>query len=242
MGRLPVSTESLRSSLVALVRAGFAPVASQEGSQVSFVGDVNRYLREECAQVEAILRRERYVRRLLFAEGADAQLEAVWRSMRSNRADRGSVYIDEDLSIPRRIILLGGTGSGKSFVIKRGFIGAVSRFETGGPAPFLLDLDAHLGTRLDVTEALDTKYDGMFSRAVAEHQAGCYLMLDSLDDRLLRTSRRFPNDLKNFLHRYSPNLAGCIIACRRAAFDPDWFRNSRLGLETFHVDYLGAGV
>ena len=64
-------------------------------------------------------------------------------------------------------------------------------------------------------------------------------MLDSLDDRLLRSNRRFPNDLKTVLQRFSSQLAGCIIACRRAAFDPDWFRNSPLGLKPFHVDNLG---
>ena len=64
-------------------------------------------------------------------------------------------------------------------------------------------------------------------------------MLDSLDDRLLRSNRRFPTDLKTVLQRYGSQLAGCIIACRRAAFDPDWFRKFQPVLEAFHVDNLG---
>ena len=212
----------------------------ENGSQVSMIEHLSRHIKTECAEIEALLRREQYVRRILFAEGVNAQFEAIWRSMRRRQSASGGSYSDEDLFAPRRMILIGGTGSGKSFVIKRGFVDAASEFETGGPAPFLLDLDAHLGTRLDVVEALDTKYRGLFSKAIAEHKPGCYLMLDSLDDRLLRTHRRFPNDLKAFLQRYNSQLAGCIIACRRAAFDPDWFRNSPLDLEVFHVDHLGA--
>jgi hypothetical protein len=215
-------------------------VAPEEGSKVSVVEDLRRHLKEECAEIEAVLRREQYVHRTLFAEGANPYFETFRRSMMRKKTDNVSVYADEDLFMPRRMILLGGTGSGKSFVIKRGFVGAASRFETGGPAPFLLDLDAHLGTQLELVEAIDTKYDGMFSKALSEYKPGCYLMLDSLDDRLLRTNRRFPNDLRAVLQRCSLHLAGCIIACRRAAFDPEWFRNSPLGLEVFHVDHLGA--
>jgi len=202
------------------------------------LGDLNRHLGEETLEIEQILRREQYVRRLLFAEGTDPRVEAAWRSVRARRAGRDSVYTDEELFVPKRIILVGGTGSGKSFVLKRAYVGAVRRFGAEQPAPFFLDLDANLGTRLDVVEALESKYEGMFSRALAEHKPGCYLMLDSLDDRVLRSGSRFVNDLKQFLHKLGRHTAGCIIACRRAAFDPDWFRNSRLGLETFHVDHL----
>ena len=205
---------------------------------MSLLGDLNRHLGEETLEIEKILRREQYVRRLLFAEGTDPRVEAAWRSVRARRAGRDSVYTDEELFVPKRIILVGGTGSGKSFVLKRAYVGAVRRFGAEQPAPFFLDLDANLGTRLDVVEALESKYEGMFSRALAEHKPGCYLMLDSLDDRVLRSGSRFVNDLKQFLHKLGRHTAGCIIACRRAAFDPDWFRNSRLGLETFHVDHL----
>ena len=174
---------------------------------------LSRHIKTECAEIESLLRREQYVRRILFADGVNAQFEAIWRSMRRKQSASGASYSDEDLFAPRRMLLLGGAGSGKSLVIKRAFVGAASRFATGGPAPFLLDLDAHLGTRLDVVEALDTKYQGVFSKAIAEYNPGCYLMIDSLDDRLLRSDRRFPNDLKAVLQGVNSKLAGCFIAC-----------------------------
>ena len=205
---------------------------------MSLLGDLTHHLGEETSEIEQILRREQYVRRLLFAEGTDPRVEAAWRSAQTRRAGRDSIYTDEDLFVPRRLILVGGTGSGKSFVLKRAFVGAVRRFNAEQPAPFFLDLDAHLGTRLDIGDALESKYEGMFSRALAEHKPGCYLMLDSLDDRVLRSGSRFVNDLKQFLQRHGRHTVGCIIACRRAAFDPDWFRSFRPAFETFHTDHL----
>ncbi len=201
--------------------------------------NLGKLLRKRGQQLEETLRKEQYIQRFVFKEGTDPEAEIILRSMRRESAETVSVYTDDELATPKWIVLLGGTGAGKSLVLKRAYLRAIHASVAEAPAPFLLDLDAHLGSRLDLTEALDASYEGLFSRALEEHKPGAFLMVDSLDDRLLRSSPRFMNDLKAFLQRWRSRVVGCIIACRRAAYDPEWLHLSPVFFETYNVDHLG---
>jgi hypothetical protein len=139
------------------------------------------------------------------------------------------------------MLLLGNQGSGKSLVLKFAFLAAAKRFMEDGnaPIPLLLDLDSDLGSSLDIAEALDHRYEGSFSHSAVDHTSVYWLFLDSLDERLLRVENRFVKDLEMFISGHSHVLAGCIVACRRSVWQPDWFQQVSAKLVPYHVDYLG---
>ncbi len=209
---------------------------------MSYLDDARKVLSSRISEIKAFLEREQYVRRFVFKEGEDAQQAfQLYRLLGHNRSHENTLLKDEELIQGRRIMLIGNAGSGKTLVFHYAFLKAAEKFfrDASGPVPFLLDLHGNLGSDNDIARALDHRYEGLFSRVKNEHPVSCLLFFDSLDERLLKESPRFVRDLEFFLLDLGGRLAGCIIACRRAAWSQDWFRDKSIGLATYHVDYLG---
>lgn len=208
---------------------------------MSFLAEMSRTLSEHATREEKLLKAEGNIRRHLFRAGdQDPRVLLALRKYPAGETNTSNLLLDEELAgEPRWMLLVGGAGAGKSFVLRRIFTLAARQVRPDRPVPFLLDLDRDLGTALDIRAALDRVYANLFSAAFKEHKEGCYLLLDSLEDRVQKSGREFVNDLKGFLQENPDKLKGCIIACRQTAYDPSWFEETLFATERFHVDYLG---
>ncbi len=199
--------------------------------------DLRESLQRKSAILNADLERDGYIRRVVSKEGTDPRVKLAQRVYDPDGVS-GEILSEEELCHPAKRVLLGGAGSGKSYVLRKAFIEAVTAFSPNSPAPFFLDLYLDLGSKLEFIQTLDANYGGLFSRAVAEHGPGCILFIDSLDDRLIHESPRFINDLKLFLFTSANRLAGFVLACRRSIYSPAWFGTSSATPEVFQVDWL----
>jgi hypothetical protein len=207
---------------------------------MSFSNDARIALARRIAEVRELLQRERYVPRLLYKEGEDPrQIYQLHHFLEPNLFKEENILKDDQVVPYRRLVLIGNAGSGKSLILGYAFLRASESFlkDSALPVPFLLDLHNELAPDNDVARALDFKYQKLFTRALSEHVAGCSLLLDGLDERLLKESPRFVKSLEFFLEDNGGRLAGSIIACRRAAWNPNWFQSLRV--HVYHVDYVG---
>jgi hypothetical protein len=208
---------------------------------MSFHDDACLALSTSVAEARQLLNREQYVHRLIYREGEDPrQAYQLYNFLDEHRPQQNNILKDSEVLPNRRIVLIGNAGSGKSLILTRLFVASAERFrsDTLAPIPFFLDLHRELDTNNDLTRALDFKYGGFFSKAIKEHPDGCVLVLDGLDERLLKVSQRFVKDLEFFLQEVSGSLNSLVVACRRAAWNPDWFKALAIRPEVFHADYL----
>ena len=208
---------------------------------MSFHDDARAALNTFLLEAKELLTREQYVHRLIYREGEDArQAYQLYHFLDEHSAQQNNILKDGDVSPNRRVILIGNAGSGKSLILTHLFAEAAERFQSNtlAPIPFFLDLHSELDSNNDVTRALDFKYRGFFSKAIKEYPHGCVLILDGLDERLLKVSQRFVRDLEFFLQEISASLNSLVVACRRAAWNPDWFKGLTIRPEVFHADHL----
>ncbi len=208
---------------------------------MSFLEEVSRTLSVHASREEKLLRAEGNIRRHLFRVGdQDPRVLLALRKYPAREMIAPNLFSDEQLAgAPCRMVLVGGAGAGKSFVLRRIFTLAARQIHPDRPVPFLLDVDRDLGTDLDIRAALDRVYGNLPSSAFRQHEKGCYLLLDSLEDRVQKSGLEFVNDLKGFLQSNLDKLKGCVIACRQTAYDPSWFEGTPFAGELFHVDHLG---
>lgn len=186
-----------------------------------------------------------YARRTLIREGTSRQEAAylrMWRSLALSGSD-DRLLADDQLTTVSRLAIVGDAGCGKSYILQNAYLGAARAFVASSDAPLacFLDLLRHLSTRHSLEEALDYRYRGLFSRIRSEHEPGCVLFLDALDERLLSEQNPFDfvNELLFFLSDHRDQLRSVVIACRRTAWDPVWFRDSEPGWDVYHADHLG---
>ncbi len=98
------------------------------------------------------------------------------------------------------------------------------------------DLPTELSTA-SIEEALNVRHAEWFKRAHTETSVRCALFLDGLDE-VLRRSRPFINTLEFFLQRHWTSLARVVVACRRAAWSPNWITTPPVQLAAYHADDL----
>ncbi len=207
-----------------------------------FLDEACRLLKSRASSLEEKL--SEYVPRVLIRgdiSPADATYaRGFYRFLPSSEQQ---AFEDTKLATLVRTVVIGDAGSGKSFIIRRAFIESIQRFldsPTDTPVPFLLDLGQDLIADQDITMALDHWYDGLFTRTVAEHDSGCVLFLDSLDEKLLKVPDEigFINAIDLFLSTHKNCLSSVMLACRRAFWNSTWFGRSEPTFEVFHADHL----
>ncbi len=208
---------------------------------MAFHDDACLALNTSLAEARQLLNREQYVHRLIYREGEDPrEAYQLYHFLDEHRARQNNILKDSEVLPNRRIVLIGNAGSGKSLILTHLFAAAAERFQsdTLAPIPFFLDLHRDLDSNNDLTRALNFKYRGFFSKALKEDSHGCVLVLDGLDERLLKVSQRFVRDLEFFLQEISVSLNSLVVACRRAVWNPDWFRRLSIQPEVFQADHL----
>ena len=164
-------------------------------------------------------------------------------SIQSTGAPR-TVLPDQQFSQHPRLHLVGNAGSGKSYILTFGYLQAAQALLTdlSRSLPLFLDLGHDLLTNMDVCRSLDYQSNGLFSRATQEHGPGCALFLDGLDEAQ-RKNTLFINDLRCFIQQHGDRLPQVVIACRRAAWKPEWFLSTdSTPAAVYHSDYLGEDV
>lgn len=183
---------------------------------------------------------EDYVPRVLVREGVSREEAAEWRPwIRSELPETQSKFLDDSGVVTRsRLVIIGDAGSGKSYILQNAYLEATATFLDSAytPIPFFLDLSKQLSRRHSIREALDYWYERLFSQASSEHEPGCALFLDALDERLLTEANPhdFITELLIFLRDHKDQLSNVILACRRAVWRPNWFSS----WDVYHADYL----
>lgn len=211
---------------------------------MAFIEEARNFLQQELLPyLRDLLDQEGYVHRLICREDVDTTMARALHRLRERQGRNDDVIEDRELELQPYLLLIGNAGSGKSFILIFGYIQAAQRFlnDPSAPFPFFLDLDNDLLSELSVESierALDYKHSRLFHRALTESPAGGALFLDGLDE-VLRRSRFFINDLQIFLDKHWRNLKRIAIACRRAAWSPEWFSKDPVRLAVYHADHLG---
>ena len=150
---------------------------------------------------------EGYIPRILAQEGLDHREISSLRNLRRLVAPNpdGGLLEDTQITGCPRLIIIGDTGSGKSYILQHVFLNAAQAFlaSANSPLPCFLDLKRGLSNQPSVEESLKQvlRRRYLFDRVSSEHEAGCILFLDALDERLLeeRNDYSFVNGLFNFI-------------------------------------------
>lgn len=213
---------------------------------MSYLDTLHMLLKHRAGQLEAQL--NGYVPRVLIREVPEDDLcprDAGYIRSFSQfwpAAEQRSLPDEKVAELPRAVVI-GDTGSGKSFILQRAFLRSIRRFisdPSGVPAPFFLDLGEDLIADHDIEAALDHWNESAFSIATEEHGPGCILFFDSLDEKLLKVVDKtaFVNLIDRFVVEHSSALTGVVLACRRALWDWRWFRGVDPSFEVFQADNL----
>ncbi len=210
--------------------------------QTSFLDEARVVVSQTLADYQK--QTEDYVPRILVREGASRQEISESRSYRQlGMPVPEQMLIDhsEITSFPR-MALIGNAGSGKTYAVRHAYLGAAETFllASDTPMPCLLNLERHLSTRRGIEEALDRRYRDLFGRLSSEHEPGCVLFLDGLDDRLRTEPNHFDfvNSLLCFLADHSNQLSSVVLACRRPYWNPSWVAGSEPPWAVYHTDFL----
>ena len=211
---------------------------------MSFIEEARRFLQQNILpDIENVLEKGGYIHRPLFREEADIDKALAFRQLYQHQQDNNDILEDQNLEKEPNLALIGNAGAGKSFILEYGYTKAIQRFldDLAAPFPLFLKLGQQLPTSLDIESALNSQYQQLFQRSLTEHDSGCALFLDGLDEVLQDTSR-FLVDLQIFLQKHASYLKQTVVACRRAAWHSDWFSEGSFPLVVYHVDYLDREV
>lgn len=184
-----------------------------------------------------------YVGRVLVKEGTDPAQIAQFKSLRRIlKSDIRDVLEVSELARCSRVVVLGQSGSGKSYILAHAYVRAVRQFLTSpaSPMPFYLDLYRDLYASAAIAEGLERRYNRLFGRVSAEHEPGCILILDALDGRLGVEPKPldFMNELCGFLNDHSDTMKTVVLACQRGAWESGWLLNSPEQWTVYHTDHL----
>jgi hypothetical protein len=209
---------------------------------MKFLDEARAVLHETLPEIQE--RTGDYVPRILVREGTSRQDTAQLRSLRRLAIpDLEGLFLDDaQITSCPRVAIIGDAGSGKSYVLQNAYLEAARVFlrSSDAPLPCFLDLARHLSIRRSLEEALNRRYQGLFGRLRSEHEPGCVLFLDALDERLSTEENPydFINEILSFLKSYQYQLSSVVLACRRALWNANWFRNSVPPWDVYHTDHL----
>jgi hypothetical protein len=181
---------------------------------MSFLEEVTRTLSMRATREEKLLKAEGNIRRYLYRAGdEDPRVLLALRKYPAREMNTPNLFSDEQLAIaPCRMVLVGGAGAGKSFVLCRIFSLAARQIRPDRPVPFLLDLDRDLGTDLNIRASLERVYGKLPSSAFQEHEKGCFLLLDSLEINPRVIKRKMSKwKKKRPEHRHRPPLTKTFL-------------------------------
>lgn len=207
-----------------------------------FVDEARAVLHETLPEIQE--RTRDYVPRILVREGTSRQDTAQLRSLRRLAIpDLEGVFLDDaQITSCPRLAIIGDAGSGKSYILQNAYLEAAHIFlsSSDAPLPCFLDLVRHLSTPHRLEEALNRRYRGLFRRLASERGRGCVVFLDALDERLLTEENHydFVNGLLSSFEDHQDQLTSIVLACRRALWNPNWFRNSVPPWDVYHTDHL----
>lgn len=140
-----------------------------------------------------------------------------------------------------RVVVLGGAGAGKSFLLMSRYLAAVTRYvaDSSQPIPLWLDMGRDLGTDRSVEQALQRESGGVWE-AVRRDEEKCVIFLDALDEVLAAEDRPrgLINDLRSFLDDNRSVLAQVMIACRRHAWSRAYLDSCEPAFRIVQVDTL----
>ncbi len=189
---------------------------------------------------------EGYIPRILAHEGLSRREISSLRSLRRLVAPDPESRLLEDTQITGcpRLVIIGDAGSGKSYILQHAFLNAAQAFlaSANSPLPCFLDLKRGLSNQPSVEESLKQvlRRRYLFDRVSSEHEAGCILFLDALDERLSteKNDYDFVNGFLNFIQDYRECLSSVVLACRRVIWNLDWLRNSQFPWQIYNADHL----
>lgn len=149
---------------------------------------------------------------------------------------------DSDICYISNMILLGNSGSGKSYILKYGCIQAAEAYLRGdyNRIPFWLDL-SNLGSDNDIKKQLDRDNQGLFSQLWEKTSYGIAIFFDSLDE-LLADNPLFIKDLRNFIKDFTSDRCRIFIACRRSYWHEKWLDNFMKKFGLYNTDHLDHEV
>lgn len=186
-----------------------------------------------------------YVPRVVVQEEIEQQeaLELIKYRQFLQDEKMSKLLDDNQLTTQKYVVLIGGAGSGKSFILQRRYLTACQSFlnDPTEPIPCYLDLEKDLSHQESVETAivktLSRRYH--FSELLG-HNAGFILFFDELDRRLVNEANPydFVNGLLEFIEENRQLLSCVVIACRRVRWKADWFNRSSLPWQTYHADTL----
>ncbi len=200
---------------------------------------VRDYLNKRSSEFEGQLQALGYVPRRLYPEGKDPARMRIEERYGTLEPNAPRSMGDDELGSRPRLVVLGNAGAGKSLVMRRGFVTLAATWLSGGSemVPLWLDL-SRLGSNSDITETLDLRTNGLWRELTSDAPAHVALMVDGLDELIVRDTPRFPNDLWQFLQGQCGHI-GCVqIACRRSVWDPGIVANLEPAFAPYSVDYL----
>ena len=126
-------------------------------------------LRSVTEEAQELLRRERYVSRLLYKEGADPRATYhLYQFLDHEGFTEEYLLKDDQIVSGRRLVLIGNAGSGKTLTLIHAFLKASDNFfnDSGSPIPFALNLRTDLASDNNLTRALDFKYKNVFTETL----------------------------------------------------------------------------
>jgi len=208
---------------------------------MAFLDEARVLLEDRVPNLEAEL--GEYVPRILIKSDVAPQDAGYVRGFdRFLSSSEGQTLEDKQITTLPKVAVIGDAGSGKSFIVRKAFLESIRRFldSPDAPVPFFLDLGQDLIANQGIATALDHWYDGLFKRTANEHEPGCVLFLDSLDEKLLKEpdETEFINAIDLFLRKHRGRLPSVVLACRRAFWNSTWFRGSDPAFQVFHADCL----
>jgi len=208
---------------------------------MAFLDEARVFLEDRVPNLEAEL--GKYVPRILIKSDVAPQDAGYIRGFdRFLSPSERQTLEDKQITTLPKVAVIGDAGSGKSFIVRKVFLESIRRFldSPDAPVPFFLDLGQDLIASQGIATALDHRYDGLFKRTASEHEPGCVLFLDSLDEKLLKEPDEieFINAIDLFLRKHRGRLPSVVLACRRAFWNSTWFRGSDPAFQVFHADCL----
>ena len=182
---------------------------------MSFLEEVTRTLSMRATREENLLKAEGNIRRYLYRAGdEDPRVLLALRKYPAREMNTPNLFSDEQLAIaPCRMVLVGGAGAGKSFVLCRIFTLAARQIRPDRPVPFLLDLDRDLGTDLNIRASSSSECTGISHPRRSRNTRRVVTCSSTVSRSILRVIKRKMSKWKKKRpgHRHRPPLTKTFL-------------------------------